>query len=357
MFQNRPSAQLALNPEEQQARPRNQLPTADDFADDAELGAGQLNAVGMPVGGTGGGWWDTIKEWGQPMIGGALSGMATGGATGSVVPGLGTLIGMGVGGIAGAGGGLLGHLADKKYEEAHGETLSSMMAPEGFNNFTGGALPMLGGALAGPLAVGAMALMGAGKSGDKGGTTTPIASTPTASTPTVSTPTASTPTASTPTPAPRNDTWVGGNSRPRGGDLWTQRALPPMGGMPTNVPSTPMPSIPEGVMKGFDTVNTAAGMLPNLPGGNALGALNSGAHIFNEGLTQENVIGGISSGLNFVPQLAPFNAARGIWDGVATFSGHEGLTSTSLANGFVNSAVNGAASMTAEEMAMISTYQ
>lgn len=39
-----------------------------------------------------------------------------------------------------------------------------------------------------------------------------------------------------------------------------------------------------------------------------------------------------------------------------TFSGHEGLTSTSLANDFVTSAINGAASMTAEEMAIISTY-
>ena len=110
-------------------------------------------------------WWDTAKEWGKPAVSGLISGATTGAVTGSLVPGVGTMVGATVGAVSGLGGGLLGHYADKQVENKTGQSLSSRMAPEGFNDATGGALPLLTGALAAPLAVGAMAYYGSQSDG------------------------------------------------------------------------------------------------------------------------------------------------------------------------------------------------
>jgi hypothetical protein len=143
------------------------------------------------------------------------------------------------------------------------------------------------------------------------------------------------------TPPPkRNDTWVGPDAKPRGGDTWTQNALPPMGGLPTPqgpyVPPSnePLPSISPDTMLGLDMVNAAASSVIGLPTpiGVGISAANNAAHIYNEGMTQRNAIEVGSTALNCVPALAPFNAVRGLYDGVCTVTGNGDYSSTALAD-------------------------
>src|SRR5262249_43781801 len=107
-------------------------------------------------------------------------------------------------------------------------------------------------------------------------------------------------------------------------------------------PPQSMPAISDHTMKVLDMVNTAAGTLPQLPTpvGVGIGAVNNAAHIYNEGLTQRNVIEAGSTALNLVPALAPINAVRGMYDAAATVTGNEAYTSTALVDRGVTAAVN-----------------
>ncbi len=147
-------------------------------------------------------WWDTAKEWGKPMVSGAVSGAATGGLGGSFFAGVGAIPGAIGGAVLGGVGGLLGHQVDKSVESRSGQSVSSMIAPQGFNDATGGALPMLMGALSGPVAVGGLLLANQMKGESSGGTpASPSLPSVEVSPPTVEVPTPSVPAVEVPTPS------------------------------------------------------------------------------------------------------------------------------------------------------------